>query len=95
MCFFLPTNHFARPNLRRTERKYRWTDSIPKQIESVHPTDSVVFRTCQLVVSSLFSQSQSFIFDLSTDFINRFYLGLNMDFVAIWIPVHLSSGLLP
>ena len=26
--FFLPSNHIARQNLRRTERKYRWTDSI-------------------------------------------------------------------
>ena len=26
--FFLPSNHFVRQNLRRTERKYRWTDYI-------------------------------------------------------------------
>ena len=26
--FFLPSNHVARQNLRRTERKYLWTDSI-------------------------------------------------------------------
>ena len=67
-CFFifLPSNNYVRQNLRRTERKYQWADSIKCQnnfLESVHPTDSVVFRTCQLVVSSLFGQSQSFIFD--------------------------------
>ena len=28
MLFFLPSNHFARQNLRRTERKKRWTHSI-------------------------------------------------------------------
>ena len=29
--FFLPSNHVVRQNLRRTERKYRWTDSIKSQ----------------------------------------------------------------
>ena len=29
--FLLPSNHFARQNLRRTERKYRWTDSVQCQ----------------------------------------------------------------
>ena len=42
---------------------------------SVHATDSVVFRICQLVVSSLFGQSQSFIFDrfCRQILMNRFY----------------------
>ena len=62
--FFLPSNPFARQNLRRTEGKYRWKSSIKCQnsySESVHPTDSVMFRTCQLVVSSLFGQSQLYL----------------------------------
>ena len=41
------------------------------RFESVHPTDSVVFRTCQQVVSSLFRQSQSFFFDRFC--VDRFY----------------------
>ena len=39
--FFLPSNHFVRQNLRRTERKYRWTDSIskPKQLVRICLSD--------------------------------------------------------
>ena len=39
--FFLPSNHFVRQNLRRTEKKYRWTDSIskPKQLVRICPFD--------------------------------------------------------
>ena len=79
MCvFFLPSNHFARQNLCRTERKYAFTVLIfwgPAD-RICPPTDSsVVFRTCQLVASRLFGQSQSFIFDRFCRQIlwNRFY----------------------
>ena len=66
LFFFLSSNHFAQQNLRRTERKYRWTDS--KQfLESFHPTDSVVFRTYRPITELYFRQI------LSTDFMNRLF----------------------
>ena len=72
--FFLPSNHFARQILRRTEESIDGQillNAKTNSLEPVHPTDFVVFRTCQLVVSSLFGQSQSFI---STDSVDRFHL---------------------
>ena len=47
-------------------------------IESVHPTDSVVFRTCRLVVSRSFGESQSYILDrfCRQILMNRLYISL-------------------
>ena len=83
VCFFLAVESFRTTAsiyvddsmyLRRTERKYWWTDSL--LLESCSPTDYVVFRTCRLVVlSSIWPITELYSRHiLSTDSMNRLYL---------------------
>ena len=73
MCvFFLPSNHFARQNLRRTGRKYRWTENnwLICRVCRVQnlPTSNVELYP----ITALYSRQI-----LSTNSINRFYLVVN------------------
>ena len=72
--FFLAIESFR--TIESTNRKKVLVDSQYNYLESVHPTDYVVFRTCRLIVSSSFGQSQSYILDrfCGQILMNRFYL---------------------
>ena len=70
-------------------RRLRYVQIFLKNnlLESVHPTDYVVYRTCLLVVSSPFGQPQSYILDRFCRHIwmNRFYLDVKTGIVFVLI----------